>query len=135
MLAQDLAIYREPFSHCPTLLRYAPNGRLVWWGIGIFFRETIAGIGTPGWRSNGYGPIANGELLMSRQRGQHSMGFGFGGIHERRWARRCYGILFVQSSASSIRNISTSSLPERAQLVVKSTRVKSRFTVAWGSAQ
>ena len=41
----------------------------------------------------------------------------------------------LQSSGSSIRNTSTAPVPERPQLLVKSTRVKSWLTLAWGSAQ
>jgi len=48
----------------------------------------------------------------------------------------CYfGNWSAQSAGSSIMYISTSSVPERLQLLVKSTRVKPEFTLEWGSAQ
>jgi hypothetical protein len=46
-----------------------------------------------------------------------------------------FGNCPIQSFGSSIMYISTSSVPDLPQLVVNSTRVKSRMTLACGSAQ
>ncbi len=42
---------------------------------------------------------------------------------------------YGHSGGKSIRYISTSPVPERPQLLVNRTRVKSGLTLAWGSAQ